>query len=79
MLKTGVKLPKSNDQWNLASNYFKAEFPAHEIENKSLDDMADQFKYVADNYGLINNANDLDNSLKEKYTDYNKHKLKKYL
>ena len=84
MFKTGVKLPKSDDQWNLANSYFKAELPAHEIENKSLDDIADQFNikihnYMADNYGLVENASDLDNSLKEKYTDYNKHKLKKCL
>ena len=84
MFKTGVKLPKSDEQWNLANSYFKAELPAHEIENKSLDDIAEQFNikvynYMADNYGLVNNASDLDNSLKEKYTDYNKHKLKKCL
>ena len=68
----------------LSNSYFKAELPAHEIENKSLDDIAEQFNikvynYMADNYGLIDNASDLDNSLKEKYTDYNKHKLKKCL
>ena len=79
--KTWVKLPKSDEQWNLANNNFKAQFPAHEIENKSLDDIADQFNikvynYMADNYGLIDNASDLDNSLKEKY---NKRKLKKCL
>ena len=34
---------------------------------------------MADNYSLVDNASDLDNSLKEKYTDYNKHKLKKCL
>ena len=34
---------------------------------------------MADNYGLVDNASDLDNSLKEKYTDYSKHKLKKCL
>ena len=34
---------------------------------------------MTDNYGLIDNVNDLDNSLKEKYTDYNKHKSKKCL
>ena len=34
---------------------------------------------MADNYGLIDNANDLDNSLKDKYTDYNKLTLKKRL
>ena len=52
--------------------------------NKSLDDIADHFNinvynYMADNYGLIDNASDLDKFLKEKYTDYNKHKLKKCL
>ena len=41
--KTGVKFPKSDEQWNLANNYFKAELPTQEIENKSLDDTADQF------------------------------------
>ena len=75
---------KRREQWNLANNYFKAELPAHEIENKSLGDIADQFNikvynYMAYNHGLIDNASDLDNSLKEKYTDYNKHKLKKCL
>ena len=54
------------------------------IDYKSLDDIADQFKikvynYMADNYDLIDNASDLDNSFKEKYTNYNKHKLKKCL
>ena len=39
MFKTGVKLPKSDEQWNLANNFFKTELPAHEIENKSLDDI----------------------------------------
>ena len=77
-VKTGVMLPKSEEQWNLANSHFKAELPAHEIENKSLDNIADQFNikvynYMADNYSLINNASDLDNSLKEKYTNYNKH------
>ena len=84
IFKTGVNLPKSDEQWNLANSYFKAELPAHEIENKSLDDIADQFNikvynYMADNYGLIDKASDLDNSLKEKNTNYNKHKLKKLL
>ena len=84
MFKIGVKLQKSDEQWNLAKNYFKAELPAHELENKSLDDIADQlnikvYNYMADYYGLIDNANGLDNSLKEKYTNYNKHKLKKCL
>ena len=84
MFKTRVKLPKSDEQWNLANNYFKVELPAHEIENKPLDDMADHFNikvysYMADNYGLIGNINDLDNYLKEKYTNYNEHKLKKCL
>ena len=46
MFKTGVKLPKSDEQWNLANNYFKAGLPAHEIENISLDhDIADQVIY----------------------------------
>ena len=84
MFKTGVKLAKSDEQWNLANNYFKAELPAHEIENKSLDNIADHFNIkvyscMADNYGLVVNVNDLHNSLKEKYTNYNKHKLKKCL
>ena len=84
MFKTGVNFPKSDEQWNLANSYFKAELPVHEIENKSLDDIADQlnikvYNYMADNYGLIDNASDLDNSLKEKYTNYNKRKLKKCL
>ena len=84
MFNAGVKLTKSDEQWNLANNYFKAELPAHEIENKSLDGIADQFNitvynYMADNYGLVDNASDLDNSLKEKYTNYSKHKLKKCL
>ena len=34
---------------------------------------------MADNYSLIDKASDLNNSLKEKYTNYNKHKLKKCL
>ena len=34
---------------------------------------------MADNYGLVDNASDLDNSLKEKYTDYSKHRLKECL
>ena len=34
---------------------------------------------MADNYSLVDNASDLDNSLNEKYADYNKHKLKKCL
>ena len=62
MFKTEVKLPKIDEQWNLANNYFKAELPAHEIENISLDHIADQFNIkvyncMADNYGLIDNVN----------------------
>ena len=82
MFKTGVKLPKRAVE---LSKQLLQSRTANEIENRSLDDIADQFNikvynnYMADNYGLIDNANDLDNSLKEKYTDYNKHKLKKCL
>ena len=84
MFKTGIKFPKIDEQWNLANSYFKGELPAHEIENKSLDGMADQFNIkvyncMADNYGFVDNSSDLDNSWKEKYIYYNKHKLKKCL
>ena len=54
----------------LSKQLLKAELAAHEIESKSLDDIADQFNikvynYMAHNDGLMDNVTDLDNSLKE--------------
>ena len=57
MFKIGVKLTKSDEQWNLANNCFKAELPAHEIENKSLDDTAYQFNIKVYNILLQGSLN----------------------
>ena len=58
IVKPGVKLPRSNDNWSVANNYFKSIFSTLEVKANSINE-AIQFMnktiydFFKDNYGTI--------------------------
>ena len=78
--KPGVKLPKHENQWNLANDCFKMILPASDIASEgsqaSIIKMNSAiYDYFGSNFGTFSNK-DPDASYRDKYRDYNKHKLK---
>ena len=81
-VKVGVKLPRTDDHWNIANSYFKSTLPVSSIDIEDLnatikcmnETIYNNFK---DNYGTVKT-----NTYKiyhEKYKEFNKHKLKREL
>ena len=62
IVKPGVKLPRSNDNWSEANNYFKSIFSTLEVTADSVNE-AIQFMnntiydFFKDNYGTIDSVN----------------------
>ena len=81
-VKTGFKLPKTDNHWNIANSYFKSTLPVSliDIEDliatiKCMNDTI--YNYFKDNYGAVET-----NTYKiyhEKYKEFNRHKLKREL
>jgi len=82
-IKPGIKLPKSNEEWNTGNEYFKSIFLNIKIQPNSL---ASTIKYVCDsiyNYfkvtcGTVNSANQ-SNEFYIKYKDLTAKVLKQKL
>ena len=61
-VKPGVKLPRSNDNWSEANNFFKLIFSTLEVTADSVNE-AIQFMnntiydFFKDNYGIIDSVN----------------------
>ena len=81
-VKAGVKLPKTDNHWNIANSYFKSTLPVSSIDiedlNATIKCMNETiYNYFKDNYGTVET-----NTYKiyhEKYKEFNKHKLKRAL
>ena len=75
----GIKLPKTEAQWERANDYFKQFLPVNDqIINTNISiKMLQQriYKYFKDNYGTVSQKNDI--ALQNKYKDYSNKKLKK--
>ena len=80
--KSGLKLPKTDNHWNIANSYFKSTFPVSSIDTEDLNATIKCmnetiYNYFKDNYDTVET-----NTYKiyhEKYKEFNKHKLKREL
>ena len=78
-VKAGVKLPKTDNHWNIANSYFKSTLPVSSIDiedlNATIKCMNETiYNYFNYNYGAVKT-----NTYKiyhEKYKEFNKNKLK---
>ena len=82
LIKPGVKLPKSLDQWKFANEYFRATLPVAEIKISNLPSIINNmnnviYKYFAQKAGLVKSAKNAD--LDSKYKGYSNQKPKSYL
>ena len=73
VLKPGVKLPKSREQWIEANTYFRSMFANIKLKSDSLDQtirfMTDSiYDFFKTNYGTIKSTNQTDNNF-HKYKD----------
>ena len=83
-LKSGVKLPNSQEDWKLANDFFHAHLPIDNITNENMNEIVNNFNntvysYFKENYGLKSDIADLDKELKEKYKSHSKTQLKSAL
>ena len=85
-IKTGILLPKRNEEWDLANNYFKLIFADWDFNSYSLDlDAFIQFlndsiyNYFKATYGTVDTDKDTDKELVIKYKEYSTNSLKKAL
>ena len=83
-LKSGVKLPNSQEDWKLANDFFHAHLPIENITNENMNEIVNNFNntvysYFKENYGLKSDIADLDKELKEKYKSHSKTQLKSAL
>ena len=83
-IKTGILLPKRDEEWDLANNYFKSIFADWDFKSYSLDlDAFIQFmnesiyNYFKATYGTVGNYTDKE--LVIKYKEYSTNSLKKAL
>lgn len=69
--KPGIKLPKSDQAWSTANDFFKANHPISDINNEKLDNTVRKFNdvvynYMAESHGTVNNAGPVNEQLSEK-------------
>ena len=84
-VKPGIKLPKSDLDWQLASSYFAAAMPISEIDKSNINDTLSAmtsviYAYFRDNFGTLEDTNTP--YMVDKYKDYSNNSLKtklKYL
>ena len=78
-VKPGVKLPKSDDQWNAANLFFMVSLPISGLHSSSIDDSIDLmnstiYNYFYDNFGYSEDF--ISDELVNKYKDLTKKSLK---
>ena len=83
VLKPGVKLPKSHEQWIEADTYFRSIFANIKLKSDSLDQTirfinGSIYDFFKTNYGTIKSTNQTDNNF-HKYKDLTTKQLKKEL
>jgi len=81
-VKPGVKLPKSDDQWNAANLFFMVSLPISGLHSSSIDDSIDLmnstiYNYFYDNFGYSEDF--ISDELVNKYKDLTKKSLKSNL
>ena len=82
MLKPGVNLPKSLEDWNLANTFFTTNIRCADIKGRDLNTVAQVFStiiydYFKTNFGIFKTYNDQE--LKEKYSEFTKRQLRNEL
>ena len=80
-IKPGVKLPKSDDQWKLANDYFAASMPISDLDKTDVELTIETmnsnvYTYFRENCGLLDDSS---LSLIMKYKDMSKSVLKSSL
>ena len=81
-IKVGVKLPKSEDQWKTANEYFQLLLPIHDIASSDLNTIIIHmhtviYDYFEQNFGAVKSIKLLE--LEKQYQAYSKHSLKSRL
>ena len=79
----GILLPKKNEQWNLANDYFKSVFIDVDFSSDIIDSIKGYvnlinntiYRYFKDNYGTV--KSDVEQVLLQKYSTYSVNSLKK--
>ena len=83
-IKPGIKLPKTNEEWELANTYFKSQLNLIDINTMGVSHALIElnnvtYDYFKETYGLFNSENQTINKLKDIYKDFSKNDLKKEL
>ena len=81
-IKVGVKLPRSDDQWKSANEYFQLLLPIHDIASSDLTTTIIHmhtviYDYFENNFGAVTSTKLLD--LEKQYKAFSKHSLKSHL
>ena len=81
-IKVGVKLPRSDDQWKSANEYFQLLLPIHDIASSDLTTTIIHmhtviYDYFENNFGTVKSIKLLD--LEKQYKAFSKHSLKSRL
>ena len=84
ILKRGIKLPKSAQEWLTAKEYFKAEFSNQPIIASDIDSNIKTmgniiYAYFVDRHGYVDSFPDRNNSILQKYCNASIKDLKKRL
>ena len=82
IIKPGIKLPRSDDQWKTTNAYFAAALPISEIDNRNISMQivamnSTIYNYFHDNFGTIEDISTL--GLFAKYSDMSKKEVKSNL
>ena len=81
--KSGIMLPKTSEQWNLANDYLKSVFIDLDFNSDSIDLIDESvrlinntiYNYFRDHYGTVRSH--VEKELVQKYNTYSVHKLKR--
>ena len=81
-IKVGVKLPKSEDKWKIANEYFQLLLPIHDIASSDLNATIIHmhtviYDYFEKNFGAVKSMKLLE--LEKQYHAYSRHSLKSRL
>ena len=84
LIKTGVKLPETNQDWSTANTFFQVHLDRRKINDEDIDECVKNmndlaYDYFKDNYGLVNDISAEVKRFEEKYKNYNRNKLKRVM
>ena len=77
-LKNGIKLPTSNNDWDIAKIYFHFSLPTSQIREKHIEETVKHLNgtvcnYFKDNFGLVDSAKEEEQNFTEMYKNFTKH------